>query len=158
MDSSDIHGRDQELRRRIRALLLAFITGLVVSGATALALQTETAWLASFLPGHWTAIVHRGLTETYARYPFVAYGTDWLAFGHFVIAVAFIGPLRDPVRNVWVITFGIIACLLVPPYALLMGAVRDIPLGWRLIDCSFGIVGVLPLWTCLRWVREIKLT
>jgi len=36
-------------------------------------------------------------------YPFIAYGTDWLAFAHFVIAIAFIGPWRDPVRNVWVV-------------------------------------------------------
>ncbi|SCF41963.1 hypothetical protein [Micromonospora mirobrigensis] len=31
------------------------------------------------------------------------YGTDWLAFAHLVLAVAFWGPLRDPVRNVWVV-------------------------------------------------------
>lgn len=111
--------------------------------------------LARLAPVPWTMLVHRGLAETYARFPFLAYGTDWLAFGHFVIALAFIGPLRDPVRNAWVITFGIIACLLIPPYALAMGAVRGIPLGWRLIDCSFGIVGVLPLWLWLRYVRKL---
>jgi hypothetical protein len=29
-------------------------------------------------------------------YPFLAYGTDWLAFAHIVIAVFFIGPLVKP--------------------------------------------------------------
>jgi hypothetical protein len=42
-----------------------------------------------------------GVHETGRRFPFVTYGTDWLAFGHFVIALAFVGALRDPVRNRW---------------------------------------------------------
>ena len=61
--------------------------------------------------------------------PFLGYGTDWLAFGHFVIAIVFIGPLRDPVKTVWVVEFGMIACVLVVPFALVMGGVRGIPLG-----------------------------
>ena len=32
--------------------------------------------------------VRDALNDTYSRYPFIAYGTDWLAFGHFVIALA----------------------------------------------------------------------
>jgi hypothetical protein len=32
-------------------------------------------------------------------YPFLAYGTDWLAFVHLVIAVAFVGPFFDPVPD-----------------------------------------------------------
>jgi hypothetical protein len=38
--------------------------------------------------------------------PFLAYGTDWLAFAHLAIAVVFIGPWINPVRSQWVITFG----------------------------------------------------
>lgn len=60
------------------------------------------------------------------------------------------GPLRDSVRNVWVVTFGMIACVLVVPYALVFGAVRGIPFWWRLIDCSFGVVGILPWWVFCR--------
>jgi hypothetical protein len=37
-----------------------------------------------------------GLAVSYHRYPWLAYGTDWLAFGHITIAVAFAGPIRDP--------------------------------------------------------------
>jgi hypothetical protein len=58
------------------------------------------------------------------------YGTDWLAFAHLVIAVAFWGPLRDPVRNIWVIEWGMIACVGIVPLALFAGPVRDIPLWW----------------------------
>src|SRR5437667_203206 len=95
-------------------------------------------------------MVAAALTEIHAKYPFMAYGTDWLAFAHLIIAVAFIGPLRDPVRNIWVVTFGLIACLGVVPLALVAGAIRDIPVYWRLLDCSFGVFGALPLWFARR--------
>ena len=145
---------------RIRLLILVFIAGLLISGATAIPLETELRILANWLHGeygsaHWVLRVCDALTETNAKYPFIAYGTDWLAFAHFVIAILFIGPLRDPVKNVWVIEFGMIACVLVIPFALIMGGARGIPLGWRLIDCSFGIVGILPLWLCRRLIQRL---
>ncbi|HKR26872.1 MAG TPA: hypothetical protein VJS11_05435 [Acidobacteriaceae bacterium] len=98
----------------------------------------------------WVARVHEAVADTNARYPFLAYGTDWLAFGHLVIAVAFLGAWRDPIRNRWLITFGLIACAGVIPLAMMAGAVRGIPLGWRLIDCSFGVFGSIPLLICRR--------
>ena len=73
-----------------------------------------------------------------------------------MIALAFIGALRDPLRNAWLFTFGMVACVLVIPYALLFGAARGIPFWWRLIDCSFGVFGFLPLWLCKRWTRELE--
>jgi hypothetical protein len=85
----------------------------------------------------------------------IAYGTDWLAFGHFMIALAFVGPLRHPVRNIWVIEFGMIACVLVVPYAMTMGGFRGIPIGWRLIDCSFGVFGIIPLWFCRQQIKRL---
>ena len=146
------------IRSRIRLLLAVFMVGLVLSGLTAFPLDTELRFLSSIMgvdpaapPSdyvglqHWIAVVAEGLRETYSRYPFIAYGTDWLAFAHLVIAIAFIGPYRDPVRNVWVVTFGIIACLGVIPLALIAGAIRQIPFYWRLIDCSFGVFGIIPL-------------
>lgn len=85
-----------------------------------------------------------GLDEADASYPFVLYGTDWLAFAHLVIAVAFYGPYRDPVRNIWVIEFGMIACAGIIPLALICGPIRDIPFWWTVIDMSFGVFGVIP--------------
>jgi hypothetical protein len=145
---------------RIRVLLWIFIVGLVISGVTALPLETElrilTQW-AGAGPGaaEWFLRIRDALIETNAKYPFIAYGTDWLAFAHFVIAIAFIGPLRDPVKNIWVIEFGMIACVLVIPFALVMGGIREIPFGWRLIDCSFGIFGIIPLWFCRRQIQAL---
>ena len=47
-------------------------------------------------------------------------------------------------RNRWLFDFGLIACVLVIPFALVFGAVRGIPFWWRLIDCSFGVFGFDP--------------
>jgi hypothetical protein len=152
--------------RRIRFWLAVFIAGLVVSGVTAFPLQAEISWLASFLHAGWlrpiaqfTGLlswierVKEALIDTNARYPFLAYGTDWLAFAHLVIAVAFVGPFIDPVRNKWVITFGLVACAGVVPLALIAGPLRGIPLPWRLIDCSFGIFGCFPLLLCWQSIH-----
>lgn len=150
---------------KIRILLSIFIAGLVLSGATAIPLETELKLLTQIaaVDGNtepsgfagWLLKVRDALIVTNARYPFICYGTDWLAFAHFVIAVAFIGPLRDPVKNIWVVEFGMIACALVIPFALVMGGVRGIPFGWRLIDCSFGIFGIIPLWLCRRLIKQL---
>ena len=104
----------------------------------------------------WLTRVQAALRDTGQRSPLLFYGTDRLAFGHFAIAIAFVGALRDPVRNRWLFTFGLIACALVVPYALAFGAIRGIPLWWRLIDCSFGVFGIIPLWLCRRWVNELE--
>ena len=101
----------------------------------------------------WLIYVHAGLTVTYQTYSFIVVGTDWLAFAHIVIAIAFIGPLRDPIRNVWVIEFGMIACALVIPAALIFGSLRGLPFLWQLLDCSFGIIGIIPLLLAYRLVR-----
>jgi hypothetical protein len=67
-----------------------------------------------------------------------------------MIALAFVGALKDPWRNEWLITFGLIACILVIPMAIVAGAFRAIPLAWRLIDCTFGVFGMFPL-LAVRW-------
>jgi hypothetical protein len=155
--------------RRFRVVLGFFIFALIVSGITAFPLQRELDAVAaargleqaiatdagnSF--DHWILTVRDGLRESYGQHPWLAYGTDWLAFAHIVIAVFFIGPLVDPVRNVWVLRAGMIACMLVIPLALICGALRQIPFGWRLIDCSFGVIGVIPLYYCLKLVRTLE--
>jgi hypothetical protein len=86
----------------------------------------------------------------------LSYGTDWLAFAHIVIAVAFIGPWRDPVKNIWVIEFGMIACIMVFPLAFIAGGIRDIPLFWKLIDCSFGVLGFIPLYYCYSLIKQLE--
>ena len=154
-----------KVRRIIRILLAGFIVGLILSGLTAFPLQWELNTLARLLGStsltpdglmHWMLKVCDGLNATYTAYPFIAYGTDWLAFGHIVIALAFIGVWRDPVRNIWIIEWGMLACILVIPLALICGPIRGIPFYWQLIDCSFGIVGIIPLWLCRRFIMRLE--
>lgn len=156
---------EKTLIGRIRWLVGLFIFGLAVSGATAIPLATEVNWLVewvgdgsgvphSFVQA-WVWNIHEALQMVSNHYPFLAYGTDWLAFGHFVIAIAFFGAWRDPVRNIWLFDFGLIACALIIPYALIFGEVRGIPIGWRLIDCSFGVLGAVPLAIARAYARRL---
>jgi hypothetical protein len=153
-------------RARIRFWLWLFIIALVLSGVTAFPLETEVRALAKLIGAdanastssfaNWIVRVRDALIDTNARHPFMSYGTDWLAFAHLVIAVAFIGPLRDPVRNIWVVEFGMIACVMVIPLALIAGDVRGIPMFWRIIDCSFGVLGIVPLAICRREIKALE--
>jgi hypothetical protein len=156
--------REQILLRRIRGLTWLFIIGLILSGATAIPLPAEVNLLAKFLGtdgsssewARWLRQVQTALRQTQAQQAFLFYGTDWLAFGHFVIAIAFVGALRDPLRNRWLFDFGLMACVLVIPYALVCGGLRGIPFWWRLIDCSFGVFGFIPLWFCRQWTGQLE--
>jgi hypothetical protein len=150
---------------RIRVLLMFFIAALLASGLTAFPLAWELNILEQIVRAlpvriepliDWVSLVNRGLQDTYHLYPFIAYGTDWLAFAHIVIAVAFIGPLRDPIKNIWVIEWGMIACILVIPLAVIMNPIRGIPFFWTVIDCSFGIFGIIPLWLVRRDIFDIS--
>jgi len=164
--------REQTLRRRIKRLTGLFIVVLVLSGATAIPLATELNWLVKFTGAQqmvgspastnapdwaiWLINVQEALRSSGIKYPFLFYGTDWLAFGHFVIAISFIGALRDPIRNRWLFDFGLMACALVIPYALVFGGWRGIPIWWRLLDGSFGVFGFIPLWFCRQWTGELE--
>ncbi|WP_299533279.1 hypothetical protein [uncultured Streptomyces sp.] len=160
---------ERALLRRIRVWLVLFIVCLALSGLTAFPLVHELRWadgllnapsspVPEHLPGlaEWIARVRDGLDEADARHPFVLYGTDWLAFAHLVIAVAFYGPYRDPVRNVWVVEFGMIACAGIVPLALICGPLRDIPFWWTVIDMSFGVFGVIPLLVVRRLIKRLE--
>jgi hypothetical protein len=154
---------------RIRVCLAIFIVGLVLSGLTAFPLVTEINWLVSGLGVHsggpawmpdgmrfWLLHAQEGIVQTNALYPFMAYGTDWLAFGHLMIALFFIAPWRDPVRYIAVIYIGLVCCAMVIPLAFLCGPVRGIPFYWQLIDCSFGVLGSLPLLLAIYWTRQLS--
>ena len=150
--------------RIIKRYIFLFIVGLALSGLTAFPIewQLEIAvkWIGYLHLDNtltqWINLVYQGVMETNAKYPFMSYGTDWLAFAHLVIAIAFFGPFKDPIRNIWVIEFGIISCIAVFPLALIAGYIRGIPLYWRLIDCSFGIAGGLLLWFVHRKIKTYE--
>lgn len=157
-------------RRTLRWICIGImILGLFVSGVTAFPLRIELAIGSDILHASpaagwfpdavaWVDRVADALADVDGRYPFISYGTDWLAYAHLVIAVVFIGPLVDPVRNIWVIQFGVIACAGIIPLALIAGGIRGIPLGWQLIDMSFGVLGVIPLVIAWRLTRKLERT
>lgn len=150
------------LRKRIKRLIILFVVCLVLSGLTAFPIETQLQLLdanSSFLPQdlqRWINTVFLAVKNTNENYPYLSYGTDWLAFAHLVIAVAFFGPLKDPVKNIWVIQFGMIACVMVFPLAFIAGPIRQIPFYWQLIDCSFGVFGFVLLNYCYRNIRKLE--
>lgn len=172
---TETHG---DLLRKIRWAIGVFVVGLVVSGLTAFPLRWEVELLAAWagageataeelargsgvLDGEggvrwWLVTVREGLRDAEARYPFLAYGTDWLAFAHLVIAVAFWGPWKDPVRNKWVVEWGMICCVAVIPLAMICGPIRGIPFWWRVIDSLFGVVGLVPLILVRVWIGRLE--
>jgi len=104
----------------------------------------------------WLERINEGVQNGYGQYPFLAYGTDWLAFGHVAIAITFIGVLRDRVNNICVVESGMTACLLIIPRPLVFGAIRSIPFFWQVIDMSFGVFGIIPLWLIRRDILRIS--
>jgi hypothetical protein len=153
---------EPELRKKIKTWVIVFIIGLVLSGITAFPIETELAFFANhsaifpeFMQS-WITNVYLAVKTTNQNYPYLAYGTDWLAFGHLVIAMAFVGPLKDPVKNIWVIEFGMIACVMVFPLAFIAGPIRGIPVYWRFIDCCFGIFGIMPLYIVYWDIKKLE--
>lgn len=149
--------------RQIRLAILVVMTGLILSGVTAFPLLHELNFISGLLAGtgdtgftRWILKVRGGLEETYRVYPFIAYGTDWLAFAHLMIALFFVLPWRDPVRYQGVLRVGIACSLMIFPLAFICGPLRGIPFWWRMIDSSFGVFCIPPLWFALRKIRQLE--
>lgn len=151
------------LLSRIRIMLVIFVVLLMLSGITAFPVYTEMKLLMEMqvfspgsLMGAWLARVWAGVQMAHDNYEFLFYGYDWMAFAHIVIGLAFIGPYRDPVRNKWIIDWAMIACAGVIPLAFIAGASRHIPWFHILIDCSFGVIGMIPLTMVKRWINKLE--
>lgn len=146
----------EQLKKQIRELIILFIVCLVLSGITAFPIETELALLNAHIASNWINEVYLAVKKTNESFPYLSYGTDWLAFAHLVIAVAFIGPLKDPLKNIWVIQFGMIACVMVFPLAFVAGPIRGIPFYWQLLDCSFGLLGFILLYICYKKIVRLE--
>jgi hypothetical protein len=151
-----------KLITKIRLLILFFIVALILSGVTAFPVETELKWLLNhpaLIPNFaqtWLQNVYNALLETNQKYPMIAYGFDWLAFAHIVIAMAFIGPYIDPVKNKWIIEWAMLACIAIFPLAFIAAPIRQIPMFHVLIDCSFGVIGLIPLYFCRKWIIQLE--
>ena len=155
------------LEKRVRLLLQFYGLVLIVVGLTTFPLQPEVALLERLAGagslvgelwpamGRWVSTIGEAVAVGYGTYPLLQYGTDWLAFAHIVIGIAFLGAARDPVRNVWIVEWGMIACILIIPTALLFGAIRGIPVFWRMLDCAFGVLGIVPLWLARAYIARL---
>jgi len=150
-----------KLIHKIRLRIWLIIIGLAISDLTAFPIETELAWLCKYVyvnpefMREWLFAVYHAVKYINQNYPYLSYGTDWLAFAHLLFVVLFAGTLKDPVKNIWVIEFGIIAAIAIFPLAFIAGGIRGIPIFWRLIDCSFGIITLLVLIPCHHLIKKL---
>jgi hypothetical protein len=165
---------DADVRKRmfrVRALLVFYAGALIVSGLTAVPVEWEVRTVIAVgwgdaAPGtSWWPAMHTFLSKVLtaaqdvgARYPFFFYGFDWLAFGICVLGLLFLGAVRDPVRNVLVVKFGLLCCGLVLVFAAIVPHLRGLPWFWTFVDGSFGVVGAIPLLILLRDIRQLEAT
>lgn len=134
--------------KNIRRVVVIFIILLALSGITAFPLVTEVDFMLAHI-NSFPAFFHdwiRTVYESVHKTPsIVLYGTDWLAFAHIIIGLFFVGVYQNPVRNKFIVNVGIVACMAVFPLAFICGPIRDIPFYHQIIDCCFGLFGVIPL-------------
>lgn len=159
---------EKRLLRRIRVLLGLFAAGLVLCGIVIFPLKWQIDTVAAlFGPGtltdrlfppmaQWIAQLQTGIAAIADNHPYLFYCTDWVGFAMIAIALAFIGPIKDPIRNIWVIRYGILVCLLTFPMVVISGIVRGFPLFWLPIDCAFGAAGLLLLCPAIHYTKRLE--
>ncbi len=152
---------------RIRLCLALLILGLLVTGLASFPLVRETQALLDLLARsahfgagsplfEWILRVHLALAATAVTAPFLAYRNDALALAYLLFAILFFGPYRDPVRNQWVINFGLIACAGILLLAFIAGPLRGIPVFWRFVNAAFAVACALPLLLCRHYLNLLK--
>jgi hypothetical protein len=152
----------KQLRKQCQCYIWIIIMGLFLSGVTAFPLETELSYLVKAISNwpiplqEWIKKIYLALQYVNLHHPYLAYGTDWLAFAHLMLALLFIGPLKNLTKNEWIVQFGLICCIAIIPLALIAGSIREIPFFWQLIDCAFGIFGSIPLLLCYLNIQKLK--
>ena len=145
--------------KTIRLHLSVFILLLIISGITAFPITTEINYLFAVRNAfplfftQWIEQLHASIHQT----PDVMlYGTDWLAFAHIIISLFFIPVYSNPIQHKVNIYIGMIACVLVFPLAFICGPIRGIPFFHQIIDCLFGLLGVLYLYFILKKINQLQ--
>ena len=151
------------LLKKIRRLVVFFIIMLALSGITAFPVYTELTWAKQHglmdgtgFVATWLGQVYNAVADTQQRHPFLLYGYDWLAFAHLMIACAFYGVYKNPVTNKFIINWGMFCCVAIIPLAFICGPIMGIPLTHILIDCSFGVLGIIPLLLCKKYIAQLE--
>jgi hypothetical protein len=152
---------------KIRLMMSIVIAGMLITAIAAFPIVTNIQLLnqvvgkgtamGNFLPplGEWITYTSSTVADLDREHPFLFYASDWMVFAHLIIAIVFIGPWRDPKKNIWVMEWGMIACLAIIPTAMIAGEIREIPFFWRLVDCMFGIICIIPLYLARRWTLTL---
>ncbi len=146
---------------RARLMLCVVVAGLFLSGVTIWPMEWELSTLVALVWGDAAPTspdsIHAFLLDVLASWrraeaeaPFLLYGFYWLAFAHIMLAVLFAMVIKDPIRNVMVVRFGLLCCVCVPVLAGVFIPIRGLPPLWFLVDSAFAPACALPLWICLR--------
>ncbi|MFI5134703.1 MAG: hypothetical protein ACHQD9_02500 [Chitinophagales bacterium] len=161
---NEVKQKETQLRRKINTALIITIVGLLLNGISIIPLRTEISILLAtndslpkFLQ-EWLNYVSQGLQETGNQYNFMRYGFDWLGFTHLLIAILFFGALKDPVKNEWVVKWGMIVSLLSIAMALGWEQLRSVPFWWSIIDAMIALLAFVVLWLCNKWIQQLKAT
>ncbi|MBI5360025.1 MAG: hypothetical protein HZA48_05525 [Planctomycetes bacterium] len=154
---------------RIRVILIIFIVLFFLSGMTVFPVEWEVKTVINTVWGDappgvgFLSPMHKKLIEIRDSFPvirdkyeFGIYGLDWLGFAFITMSILFIGVLRDPVKNKWVIQFALLCCPLSIIFAAVFAPMRGMPWQWVLIDSSFGVFGAMPLIIILRDIKKIE--
>lgn len=146
--------------KTIRFHLAGFTALLFLSGITAFPVVTEIDFLfrnKTSFPDFLTEWIELLYAIIHNTPDIMFYGTDWLAFAHMVIGLFFIPVYMNPVKHKANIIVAMVACLLVFPLAFICGSVRGIPFFHQLIDCSFGLIGMIYLSYILHKINRLNL-
>lgn len=154
--------------RKIRFYLILFFLGILFGLHTVVFVEIETAFFVKYLGpdtfmenalpviSAWIETLHTSITESYSAYPVMAYCMDWLSYACVVFALFIIGAIKDPVRNIWIIQVYMMACILATLLPFIVGPLRGIPVFWRFVDGSFGIMGFILLFPAYRLTKELQ--
>jgi predicted membrane protein len=99
----------------------------------------------------WIALVYSEIINTPNH---LIYGYDWLAFGHYTIAISFWGVYRNAKQNLWIVEWAMINSFLIIPFALTFGHIRGIPFWWQMVDCSFGVGSLIILFYLRNLIQK----
>jgi len=154
--------------KQIRFWLILFFLGILFGLHTVVFAEVETAFFAKHLGrgaamettlpvvSDWIEQLHVSVSETYEKHPAIAYCMDWLSYACIVFAIFIIGAIKDPVRNIWIIQVYMIACVLAFLLPFIVGPMRQIPVFWRFLDCSFGLIGFIILWIAYQLTKKLQ--
>lgn len=143
--------------QKIKKLTILYATILIISGATASFPKEGIVFIYKNIHtpfeslNHWISIIYNEII----RLPdHLIYGYDWLAFGHYTIAISFWGVYRNAKQNLWIVEWAMINSILILPFAFTFGQIRGIPFEWQLVDCSFGIGSIIFLYYLRHLIQK----